>query len=52
MNDCFEEGYQARLDHVPLNHNPFNEGTGAWEEWEDGWLEADIDRTDDDNDNE
>lgn len=40
LNDAYAEGYADAFNHVPLEMNPFYEGSAEYEAYEHGWDDA------------
>ena len=43
--DQWEEGWGAYIDGVPIQENPWIEGTPNYTDWEEGWLRAKYSET-------
>jgi len=48
MDNSYDQGYQAFLEGLDLESNPFQEGTEEHDEWESGWVNASADQEEDD----
>ena len=43
MSFAFDDGYQAYIDDIDLDDNPYEFDTDEYDEWEEGWLTAEED---------
>lgn len=46
INSCYEQGYDARIDNLSSNDNPFDSNTQSHKDWEDGYNMAKDDYKD------
>jgi hypothetical protein len=42
LQECRDEGFDARMANRSLMSNPYERGTLAWIRWDTGWYECDI----------
>jgi hypothetical protein len=45
-NEAYNLGCDAANDYVPRDQNPYEVGTEDHREWDEGWQDADIDLSD------